>query len=416
MIYNQNSNLTSPRNGILSQVHRYLNTLGSWSSYRDLSRPEDIPQRLADLTAAFFGLDGLGSNGLPKVTGILGAIMAVHALEQVSGSLATFGVRLLLRGEPLGQYRGVILRRSPVTPRTARALGWLIGSRLVDAEGVYFFESGRTWHNQTVTVALWETQRTLTHLRSLSLPYREFYFDREVAPQTLVDLVKGSHAPDSIPGFIGSVNELENSTSLGYLKRAFFAANWLLIEPGERDDGSPGPVDYEALIRGKPPGSGGLGGSGYSRPLSPSPFSSPGGGTRPGGTGRPGSSWPSTTHYAPAVSTQPTRIPDAANGTSRSVPLRPIPEPVTASVPPPADEPYLRIKARYQTPDGRYHPLLIRGITTHPITLVRKVDAIYYDGDTHRWHEIVDDDARAALAKEVEAGTLQITTDWQHQL
>ena len=28
MIYNQNSNLTSPRNGILSQVHRYLNTPG----------------------------------------------------------------------------------------------------------------------------------------------------------------------------------------------------------------------------------------------------------------------------------------------------------------------------------------------------------------------------------------------------
>ena len=407
MIYNQNSNLTSPRNGILSQVHRYLNTLGSWSSYRDLNRPEEIPQRLANLTTAFFGLDGLTGNGLPKVTGILGAIMAVHALEQVSGSLATFGIRLLLRGEPLDQYRGIVLRRSPVTPRTARALGWLIGSRLVDAEGVYFFESGRTWHSQTVTVALWETRRTLTHLRSLSLPYREFYFDREVAPQTLVDLVKGSRAPDSIPGFIGSVNELETITSLGYLKRAFFAANWLLIEPG--DDGSPGPVDYGALIRGKPPGSGGLGSSGYSRPLAPLPFSGP-------GAGRPGSSWPSTTHYAPAVSTHPTRLPDAANGTSRAVPLWPNPEPVTVSVPPPADEPYLRIKARYQTPDGRYHPLLIRGITTHPITLVKKADAIYYDGQTRRWYEIVDDEARLALAKEVEAGTLNVTADWQHQL
>lgn len=415
MITNQNSNLTSPRNGILSQVHRYLNTLGSWSSYRDLSRPEEIPKRLTDLTTAFFGLDGLTGNGLPKMTGILGAIMVVHALEQVSGSLATFGVRLLLRGEPLGQYRGVILRRSPVTSRTARALGWLIGSRLVDAEGVYFFESGRTWHNQTVTVALWETRRTLTHLRSLSLPYREFYFDREVAPQTLVDLVKGSRVPDSIPGFIGSVNELETITSLGYLKRAFFAANWLLIEPGERDDGSPGPVDYEALIRGKPPGSGGLGGSGYSRPLSPSPFSGPGG-THPGDTGRPGRSWPSTTNYAAAVSTEPNWLAGAGNGTSRSVPLRPNPELVTISAPPPANDPYLRIKARYQTPDGRYHPLLIRAMTTHPITLVRKVDAIYYDGDTHRWCEIVDDDARMALAKEVEAGTLKVTADWQHQL
>jgi hypothetical protein len=170
MAYNQNSNLTSPRNGILSQVHHYLNTLGSWSSYRDLSRPEEIPKRLADLTAAFFGLDGLGSSGLPKVTGILGAIMAVHALEQVSGSLATFGVRLLLQGESLGQYREVILRRSPLTPRAARALRWLIGSRLVDAEGVYFFESGRTWHGQTVTVELWDTHRTLTPKPQSALP------------------------------------------------------------------------------------------------------------------------------------------------------------------------------------------------------------------------------------------------------
>jgi hypothetical protein len=283
---------------------------------------------------------------------------------------------------------------------------------LVDAEGVYFFESGRTWHSQTVIVALWDTQRTLTHLRSLSLPYREYYFDREVAPQTLVDLVKDSRASDSIPGFIGSVNELETITSLGYLKRAFFAANWLLIEPGERDDGSPGPVDYQALIQGKPPGSGGLGGSGYARPSSP--FSGPGG-MRPGGAGRPGRSWPSTTNYASAVSTEPNRMPGGGNGTSRSVPLRPLPEPATPGAPP-ADDPYIRIKARYQTPDGRYHPLLIRGITTHPITLVKKVDAIYYDGDTRRWCEIVDDDARLALAKEVEAGTLKVAPDWQQQL
>ena len=85
-------------------------------------------------------------------------------------------------------------------------------------------------------------------------------------------------------------------------------------------------------------------------------------------------------------------------------------------MPPPADDLYLRIKDRYQTPDGRYHPLLIRGIITHPITLVKKADAIYYDGDTRRWQEILDDDVRAALAKEVETGRLKVTADWQHQL
>ncbi len=103
-------------------------------------------------------------------------------------------------------------------------------------------------------------------------------------------------------------------------------------------------------------------------------------------------------------------MPGAANGTSRSVPLHPAPEP------PPVDDPYIRIKARYQTPDGRDHPLLIRGITTHPITLLRKADAIYYDGDSRRWREIGDDDARVALAKAVADGTLKVTADWQYQL
>ncbi|MCP4993115.1 MAG: hypothetical protein GY934_04920, partial [Gammaproteobacteria bacterium] len=68
------------------------------------------------------------------------------------------------------------------------------------------------------------------------------------------------------------VNELENSTSLGCLKRAFFAANWLLIEPGERDDGRPGHEDYGTPFTNTPPGNGGLGNSGYTRPRSPSPF------------------------------------------------------------------------------------------------------------------------------------------------
>ena len=390
---------TSPRNGLLGQVHRYLNTLGSWSSYRDLSRPEDIPQRLADLTTAFFGVEG--HNGRPGVASILGAIMAVHALEQATASLVTFGTRLLVWGEPAGHYRGVVLRRSPLTPRAAGALRWLIGSRLLKADGLYFFESGRTWHSQSLTVQLWQASRSLTHLRSLSLPYREMYFDREVAPQILIDLVKGDRAPETIPGFIGSVNELENITSLGYLKRAFFAAHWLLIEPGERDDGNPGYADYGSLINGKPPG----GGGGYSQPMSP--WSGSGGSPPPRFSGG-GQAWPSTTYQAP---------PSGSSGIplSRNGPVRPVHEPVTTGAPP-SDDPYLRIKERYQSPEGRHYPLLIRGLVVNPITRIKKADAIYYDGDARRWREIVEDEVRVALAQEVEAGRLKVTTNWQYYL
>jgi len=269
-------------NGVMGQVSRYLNTLGNWSTYRGLNSVEDIPERVGQVTAAYFGLEGLGKNGFPKLAGILGVVMAVQALEQVTGAGVTFGARLFGRGEPVGKYRGIILRKSPLTPRMAGAVNRLTGGRLQEAKGYYFFESGRTWHSQSMTVQVGDTPKTLTHVRSYSLPYREFYFDRELSPQTVVDVVKGDRDPDSIPGFIGGVNELENATSLGAFKRTFFAANWLLIDEGERDEGGPGFVDYDALIKGKPAGSTS---PGYYRV------------SRPPASGRvySSSSWPSTT-------------------------------------------------------------------------------------------------------------------------
>ena len=71
---------------------------------------------------------------------------------------------------------------------------------------------------------------------------------------------------------------------------------------------------------------------------------------------------------------------------------------------PPGGDPYERIQDRYRAPNGRQYPLLVRALKTNPITMTRKADAIYYDGDMKRWREIVDDEVQVALAKEVEAG------------
>ena len=46
-------------NGISGQISRYLNTLGSLGTYRDLSKLEDIPGRVAEVTAAYFGVKGV---------------------------------------------------------------------------------------------------------------------------------------------------------------------------------------------------------------------------------------------------------------------------------------------------------------------------------------------------------------------
>ena len=63
----------SGKNGVMGQVSRYLNTLGNWSTYRGLNSVEDIPERVGQVTAAYFGLEGLGKNGFPKLAGILGS-------------------------------------------------------------------------------------------------------------------------------------------------------------------------------------------------------------------------------------------------------------------------------------------------------------------------------------------------------
>ena len=169
----------SKRNGLAGQVSNYLSTLGSWNTYRDLGSVEEIPERVAQVTAAFLGVKGF-IEGHPRLTGVLGAIIGVHALEQVTGGLATTGMRLYARGRPVASYRGLLIRQSPFTPRQARLLDRLTGRRVRAANGYYFFESGKTWHCQSLTVTVGDTPKTFTRIQSFSLPQREYFFDRPV--------------------------------------------------------------------------------------------------------------------------------------------------------------------------------------------------------------------------------------------
>ena len=41
------------RNGIIGQTQRYLDTLGNWGTYRDINHVEEIPERIAQVTAAY---------------------------------------------------------------------------------------------------------------------------------------------------------------------------------------------------------------------------------------------------------------------------------------------------------------------------------------------------------------------------
>jgi hypothetical protein len=252
------------RNGFFVWSNRYLSQLGSWNSYTNLTGAEQIPERVAQITAAYLGLKGL-LQGQPRLTGTLGALIGVHALEYFSAGAITTWMRLYGGGRPLGTYRGITIRHSPAT--TFRLLNRLTGGRLFDAGGCYFFESGRTWGCRSWGARIGDQIKTLALTRSYSLPHREFWFDRPiVVPETygqappagqkvvmvqrVINMVLGEENPDTIPGFIGSVNELEDlSGVLGYLKRGLFLADWLLRDESERDGGQSAP-DYEALAKG----------------------------------------------------------------------------------------------------------------------------------------------------------------------
>jgi hypothetical protein len=240
------------RNGISGYLSRYLNTLTNWQTYGDMGNIEDIPQRVLDVTGRFFGLDG-------RIKGIFGVLIATHLAEQITGAVATMAVRMALRGRPFGRYRGITLRESPISPRAGRAQARLLGSsRVLESKGFYFHESGRTWHCNSTTYRVGDTPKTLTHIQSLSIPNREYFFDRELQPQDVIDLVLGDRDPDTIPGYIGSCNEIDGV--LGFtqgIKRLLYVGNWLLVDEGERDAGEE-LVDYGDLGRGPggqpPPG------------------------------------------------------------------------------------------------------------------------------------------------------------------
>jgi hypothetical protein len=389
------------RNGIGGQVNRYLNTLGSWSTYRDIGAAEEIPERIAQVTGAYFGIKGL-IEGHPRLAGVLGAIIGLHALEKVTGGLATTGMRLYGRGRPVASYRGIMIRKSPFTPRTAGALNRLTGGRILAADGYYFFEGGRTWHCQSTTFQFGDEARTLTRVQSFSLPQREYFFDRPVTVpgdrepadgektipmQRVIDTVIGDEEPDAIPGFIGSINELEGVTPLRSIKQTLFAANWLLVDPGERDGRQGGEyVDYEALVKG------GSSGGVYRV-------------TRPAGSGSSRMAWPSTTRIPVRTTSQP-------EPTLRPVRAQPYGANLFRSTPaarPPAE----RYRDRIRIGEQEY-PLVIKRLVRSPVSGQVKADAIYYDGDLGQWRAVVEEEDRRNLAQAVQAGRLSIIDekDW----
>ncbi|GAB4444162.1 MAG: hypothetical protein Kow0031_26560 [Anaerolineae bacterium] len=360
-----------PRDNHMPQrAEQYLDTLGNWQTYRSAATMSDVLKIVSQMTHSFLGVD----LNRPSLTGVLGAILALHTLERLTAATVTFGLRLASPADGvLGWHYGIAVRASPFTPRTSRAMRWLLGSRHLNAAGWYFQEGGRTWHYQVLSLRVWGAERVLAHLRSISLPHRAHYFDRDIGWPATVEIATGRRAANLTLGHLGSINELEYA--VGLLARAKLiavAANWLLIDPDERA--------MSQQLRLNPSGG----------PTATNPLRS-----------RVNVAAGATAGATPPAAAQLSFMQQAApatNGNHRAAHYTSI------DTLPPAGE---WVKNRYYL-NGRFYPLLVRNVVINPITRQRKADAFYYaDG---RWQPVASDDHRLAIAEDFDAGRMQPQT------
>ncbi len=375
-----------------------------------------------------------------KPPSALSTVLGVHALERATGAAATLGVRTLARGEAVGTWNGVIVRKSRFTPTNAKMLDRLSGGRVLDARGYYFHEGGRTWHAQSFTVQVQGTPKSLTSVRSFALPRREHFFDRplvlgekdgfqqigdDAAPRgvsvtRMIDVVKGQENPKNIPGYIGSTSRLDNATGLtplnvGKIKRTIFAAKWLLEDESERDD--PAARDKnsaadEAAAPARSPASpvrrGPDGRRIYSYPGQPADYYGSSGAGRPSTRATRSSSYGQDL-FRSGPATSPASAGRAARQEAKETVISSAP---AAPQPVPSSSGDLSNLDQYSTPDGKTHPLVVKRIVKNPITMTESAEAAYHDGD--RWRMVVDDDAKAWLAEEVRDGKLKVNpAGWQ---
>ncbi len=414
------------RNGIWALGNKALGIIGSWETYKDLSSPDQIPARILEEVGRTFGLEGLGKGTRPTLT-FLGMVAAVHLSERATGALATFGMRMAARGKPVAKYRNIIVRKSPFIQSKARALSRMTGNKLLDADGYYFHDRGITWHAQSFTFDVKGVPRTITQVRSYSMPYREHFFDRpltansshseaigedaearEVPIQRVIDVVTGYDQAENISGYIGGSNELENTVGLGSVKRLFFAANWYLLDESERDVPSGGSdfVDYDALAAGRKPGKQ----AGTLVPAAPgaSTTAIPIPGTRRGNNYYP-SMQPQQGHdataqaYAEHLFGGIARNVAARNSSYREItysgqdPLREIP----------------KLSGQYKDPGtGRTYPAVVSAMGKAPGDGAPLANVLYFDPDVTgggMWKQIEDEQVRREWGSHVAAGQIPIT-------
>ena len=132
-------------------------------------------------------------------------------------------------------------RQTKVEFSGSKLTGWLnrqdrlLSSRqVVSSDGdVVHAQGGAAWHRGTTVVRTPGGERTITHLRSLSLPSNGYYFDRRLSDEEVATIVTGQGKSHQMAGYVGAVSAMENlAPGWAHTKRAMILTRLHWPTPG----------------------------------------------------------------------------------------------------------------------------------------------------------------------------------------
>ena len=152
------------------------------------------------------------------------AMITVKLSEQISSELGNAAGKLSAGGDA-GQVeketrrffffkgtRRIPFWKSSLTPLLNKpdAVVGLKKRDVISSTGAMFQAGGKTWHQGSTVVNVEGQARNVTHLQSLSLPARHYFFDRPISIAQSVSIAAGEIKAADVPGFKGQVSRYES--------------------------------------------------------------------------------------------------------------------------------------------------------------------------------------------------------------
>ena len=242
-------------------------------------RQEQWADRANNTLNALRLVDSYGGGNFTRglATGMFQGLKVVQTMERAGVPLTPF-IRLLNGGEKLARLKGNIqgdtsrtslaatvvqqqqafgyfrkqeavnLWHSRMTPKLNRADLPNVGEKVLSSTGVVLKNeaTGTSWHSGSLKVEMPDGQtRTMSHLQSLSIPSRHYYFDRKLSREELAGIVTGqggrklSRAED-MSGYIGQVGPVDSLTPGGKVKHTLLK-NRVYYPPAGSSPSQPAP-------------------------------------------------------------------------------------------------------------------------------------------------------------------------------